>query len=180
MDTMIFTQTIGWIASLCAVCSYCFKNVRSVRIVNCIAAGFFIAYGLMLDAPAIIIGNATLAIVHLSYLLSHDQVGTWIESHLKTTFSIFAVYAIVCIMWTCISTNMNVTEIIGTVSFVGFVGGFLIPKEIPMRSVCSIALIGNIIYAILLVSPQVGLTNTVSLIANIVRLVQVVRQKTKR
>lgn len=177
MDSTVLIEIFGWAASICAVCSYCFKNVHMVRIVNCIAAAFFIAYGVMLDAPAVVVMNATLAIVHIAYLCSHDRVGMLIKQHMKATFAVFAIYAVICIAWVCTSTAFNLTEIVGIVSSVGFVGGFLLPQERPMRCICSLALIVNIIYAFMLASPQIAITNGVSLVVNIVRLVQ--RQELK-
>lgn len=176
MDIALLTQIFGWAASICAVISYTFKNTRNIRIVNCVAAAFFIAYGFLLGAPAVIVMNATLAAVHIAYLTSHDKFGDIIKTHLKMLTAIFIVYAISCISWVCISTNMNMTEIVGIISSVGFVGGFMLPKERPMRCVCSAALIVNIVYAFMLASPQIAITNSVSLIVNIVRLVQGIRE----
>lgn len=180
VDTAIIIQALGWVASLFAVGSYCCKDVRTVRIVNCIAAAFFIAYGSMMGAPAVVVMNATLAVVHLAYLLSNDRIGAVIEKHGKATTAVFAVYAFACFSWVCVSTNMNVAEIVGIVSSVGFVGGFLLPQERPMRTVCSAALVANIVYAVMIASPQIAITNGVSLIVNIVRLFQLQSKQKKQ
>ena len=180
VDTAIIIQALGWAASLFAVGSYCCKDVRTVRIVNCIAAAFFIAYGSMMGTPAVVVMNATLAVVHLAYLLSNDRIGAVIEKHGKVTAAVFAIYAIACVSWVCASTSMNLSEIVGIVSSVGFVGGFLLPKERPMRTVCSIALVVNIVYAVMIVSPQIAVTNGVSLVVNIVRLFQMQSKQKKQ
>lgn len=180
MDTAVIIQALGWTASLFAVGSYCCKNVRAVRIVNCIAAAFFVAYGSMMGTPAVVVMNATLAVVHLAYLLSNDKIGAAIEAHGKATATVFAIYALACISWVCISTDMNLSEIVGIVSSVGFVGGFLLPMERPMRAVCSAALVVNIIYAIMIASPQIAVTNGMSLIVNIVRLLQMQSEQKKQ
>lgn len=177
MDIVLLTQIFGWAASICAVISYTFKNTRNIRIVNCVAAAFFIAYGFLLGAPAVIVMNATLAAVHIAYLVSHGKFGDIVRNHPKMLAVIFIVYAISCIAWVCVSTNMNMTEIVGIISSVGFVGGFMLPKERPMRCVCSAALIINIAYAFMLASPQIAITNSVSLVVNIIRLVQAHAEK---
>lgn len=172
MDIGIIAQIAGWIASVLAIFSYSMQDVRKIRLVNCVAAAFFIAYGFLLGAPAIVIGNATLACVHLTYLFSHDRFGEVIAKHFRTSILVFTVYAATSIIWVSMSTNMNIAEILGIVSSVAFVGGFLLPREVPMRVTCSIALVMNVLYAFLIASPQVALTNSVSLAVNVFRLVQ--------
>lgn len=180
VDTAIIIQALGWAASLFAIGSYCCKNVHAIRVVNCVAASFFIAYGSMMGAPAVVVMNATLAVVHLAYLWSNDRIGAVIEEHGKVTVSVFAIYAIACVSWVCASTSMNLSEIVGIVSSVGFVGGFLLPKERPMRTVCSAALVANIVYAVMIASPQIAITNGVSLVVNIVRLFQLQSKQKKQ
>lgn len=167
MDISLVIQVIGWIASLTAVASYSCSKVRNIRIINCVASAFFITYGILLGAPTLIIGNATLALVHLCYLFSCDKFGNYLARHRAGMWIVFGIYAVAMMGYVAVSTSLNTTELVGTLSAVGFVGGFLMSKERPMRSVCSVFLVGNIIYAAMIFSPQVALTNGVSLAVNL-------------
>lgn len=169
MDMFAIAQILGWIAALTATVSYAFKNIRQIRIVNCIAAVFFIIYGALIASPAIIIGNATLAAVHIAYLASDDKFGDLLSSHRKAMWIVFAAYAVFMVSFTYIGT-VSLIEVLGTVSAVGFVGGFLLNDEKSMRIVCSIFIVSYIVYAGFIASAQMAFTNGLSLIVNIVQL----------
>lgn len=172
MDIGSVTQITGWTASVLAILSYSLRDVREIRIANCCAAAFFIVYGALMGAPAIVAMNATLALVHIAYLLTDGSFKRLIESHPRASMSAFGAYAAASIFWVALSTGMDFVEIVGIVSSVAFVGGFLLPREASMRVTCSVALAMNIAYAFLIASPQIALTNSVSLVVNIVRLIQ--------
>lgn len=177
LDIQFIAQVFGWIASILAVASYSFSNVTRIRIVNCTAACFFIAYGIIIAAPAVIISNATLALVHICYLATKGRFGDIISSHAKISIIVFICYAVAMIPLSLLMTSSSsfAVELLGIVSSIGIVGGFLLPDEKAMRTVCSIALIFNIAYAALITSFQIIVTNSVALCVNIVGLIRYVR-----
>lgn len=177
LDIQLIAQVFGWIASILAIASYAFKKVEHVRIVNCTAACFFVAYGIIIEAPAVIISNVTLALVHICYLGTRNKFGELISSHAKMTGAVFACYAIAMVPLSLAMTSSASpgVELLGVLSSIGVVGGFLIPSEKAMRTVCSVALVFNIAYAVLISSLQIVITNAVALCVNIAGLVRCIR-----
>ena len=65
------TEWIGYIAMAFLVLSFIPKQLQWVRMINLIACGFFIAYGILLGWKLpIIISNGLVALVQLYHLLS--------------------------------------------------------------------------------------------------------------
>lgn len=169
----VTAQALGWIASIIAICSYGCKDFRRVRIVNLIGAIFFVAYGVMIAAPAIVIGNATIGAIQFSYLASHDRIGNTIAKHRVATWGLFGIYAVAMITWTASNVLSGATvaaELLGTVSAVGIAAGFLMSDERKMRIICSICSAGNVAYAGLIASAQMAITNAVALGVNLWRM----------
>lgn len=69
MDSITFTDWIGYIASGLLIISFMMKNVRTLRVINSFGCAFFIYYGILLgnDLP-IIITNLFIVIFNLYYL----------------------------------------------------------------------------------------------------------------
>lgn len=169
----VTAQALGWIASIIAICSYGCKDFRRVRIVNLIGAIFFVAYGVMIVAPAIVIGNATIGAIQFAYLASHDRIGNTIAKHRAATWGLFGIYAVTMIAWTVSNVLSGATvaaELLGTASAVGLAAGFLMSDERKMRIICSICSAGNVAYAGLIASAQMALTNAVALGVNVWRM----------
>lgn len=173
VDIALVTQTLGWLASLCGICSYACKDFHSVRIVNLVSCIFFVAYGALLGAPAIIIGNGTIGLIHMAYLVSHNRFGDVVKRHFAITWILYAAYAAVMVCWTAsqvVFDGSNAAEIVGTISAVGLVAGFLMSDEKKMRWICSAFTVGYIAYAILIASAQMAIMNGFALAVNIWRM----------
>lgn len=69
MDSITFTDWIGYIASGIVIISFMMKNVRNLRIINSFGCAFFIYYGILLgnDVP-IIITNTFILSLNFYYL----------------------------------------------------------------------------------------------------------------
>lgn len=69
MDSITFTDWIGYLASALLIISFMMKNVRTLRIINSFGCAFFIYYGVLLgnDLP-IIITNLFIVVFNLYYL----------------------------------------------------------------------------------------------------------------
>lgn len=69
MDSITFTDWIGYIASGLLIISFMMKNVRTLRIINSFGCAFFIYYGILLEnALPIIITNAFILSSNIYYL----------------------------------------------------------------------------------------------------------------
>lgn len=64
------TEWIGYLASAGVLTSFLMKDIRTLRIINSIGCGFFIAYGFMLQTSwPIIITNVAIVIINFYYLV---------------------------------------------------------------------------------------------------------------
>lgn len=63
-------EYVGYAASFFVLLSFVMKDIRTLRLVNIVGCGFFIAYGLLLPGLSwpIIITNAAIVLVNLYYL----------------------------------------------------------------------------------------------------------------
>jgi len=60
---------VGYLASIILMCSFLMKDVMKLRIVNSVACGLFVVYGLMLGSWPVVISNGFILCVNLWYLL---------------------------------------------------------------------------------------------------------------
>lgn len=168
-------EILGWMAAAFVVASYAYKNVRSMRVVNSVASLLFAIYGVLIGAPSIIVLNVTLVAVNMAYIFSDGKFGEVITRYKKASALAFAVYSASILGWVFATSGSNFVEIIGIVSSIGFIAGFMLPNEKEMRTVCCVAVALNIVYAIMIGSTQIVFTNSLSLIVNIVRLFMIMR-----
>jgi inner membrane protein len=63
-------QSIGWVATLIFACSYFFRKPSSLRVVQAIAALLWIAYGIIIEAPPVIVANVVVAAMALVSVLA--------------------------------------------------------------------------------------------------------------
>lgn len=169
----LIAQGIGWIASIVAMASYFFKSIRTVRIVSLASCGIFLAYGIMIASVSVIVCNVSIAIIHVLYLVTAGNIGIVIRTNVRKVIAIFAIYtaAMVALSWDAIVTSaIPVIEAIGTISGIGLAGAFLIPDERKMRATCCALSICWIVYAASIASPQILVTNVVSMTANVMNL----------
>lgn len=179
MDMGILAQILGWAATILAMTSYGFKKVKTLRIVNLTAAVLFVTYGALIFAPAIIIGNASIAVVHILHLTTKGNFAKFLKDRPAVVWGIFFIYAAIMLAWTCWQVWMGTVvaaEILGTISAVGMVGAFLIGDEKKMRMTSMIFTVGNIIYSALVISAQMIVTNVVALWMNWMRHRESARQ----
>jgi len=62
-------EMVGILAGLLILCSFVFKNVKTIRIVNIFAAIAFIVYGVLMNSYSLIIMNSILVLIHIYYLI---------------------------------------------------------------------------------------------------------------
>lgn len=62
---MALIDLIGWLAAALFAASYFLKNPKNLRIIQAIAAIFWIWYGLKLNSAQVVITNATVVIMAL-------------------------------------------------------------------------------------------------------------------
>ena len=64
------TEMIGYLASLAVLVSFLMKNLKTLRIVNCVGCGLFVTYGILLEySVPIIVTNVAIIIINTVYLL---------------------------------------------------------------------------------------------------------------
>lgn len=69
-----FTDIIGYLASITVLLSFLMKNIRTLRAVNSIGAGFFIWYGVLLDfSIPIIFTNVAIVCINVFYLVKAQK-----------------------------------------------------------------------------------------------------------
>lgn len=74
-DPFSITEIIGYLASLLVLLSFLMKDIKTLRIVNCVGCGVFILYGFMLSVSwPIVITNVAIVIINLVYLLKPQKV----------------------------------------------------------------------------------------------------------
>lgn len=171
MDMII--DIFGWTASILLIVSYACKNVTYLRILNMAASICFIVYGVLLNAPSIIILNASLFIVNICHLKFKEKFANFIADNKVKVIVTFCIYAIAMLIIAVTTSDGLLVEVIGTISSIIFVAGFIMSNERDMRIVCSIGTVLNIIYAILVSAVPVIVTNSCSLGVNVFRLSQV-------
>ena len=66
-------EFLGFIASLFILISFIPKNVKLIRIINCIACLFWIAYGFLSNALSIWTMNILILLVNLIHLLKKNN-----------------------------------------------------------------------------------------------------------
>lgn len=169
IDYSLIAQGIGWAASIFALASYGFKSVAAVRAVNLVGAVLFVIYGVMIAAPGVVMGNAGLAAVQILYLATRGRFADIAEQHRGIVWAAFGTYAAAMGAWVGVAVvwaGMPISEILGVIAAAGLIGGFLMADESKMRGVCAWATVAWILYAMLIGSVQVGITNAVALGVN--------------
>ena len=74
VTTFNFTDIIGYIASAVVLVSFVMKDIKTLRIINCIGCAFFVAYGVLLDySLPIIITNLAIVGINIFYLLKSNK-----------------------------------------------------------------------------------------------------------
>ena len=66
-------EMIGIMAGLLVVCSFLFRNIRVIRIVNIFAAITFVVYGVFIKSYAVVITNSALILIQLFYLFTMNK-----------------------------------------------------------------------------------------------------------
>jgi len=68
---MEVVEIVGYSASFFVMLSFLMKNMTTLRLVNTVGCGFFVAYGIMLSPTSwpIIIPNVFICCINLYYLL---------------------------------------------------------------------------------------------------------------
>ncbi len=74
---MTTTEAIGWAATAMFAASYLFRNPRTLRVVQALAAAFWILYGLRLDALPVIISNLAVGLLAVGSLLVRPGNRSW-------------------------------------------------------------------------------------------------------
>lgn len=166
---MSLADIIGWVSAIALASSYALTNIRSMRIANSLGCIGFITYGALLSLPSIILLNACLLLIHLCYLLAPRASEKVMTDHLRTVFILLGIFSIAFIAFTVV-VGYSWQEMVGVISSLMFVFGWILPDEGKMRKVCAVALSLNIIYAALVASLQVIVTNSISLVINIRQL----------
>lgn len=73
MENIGFTDVVGYLASLGVLISFLMKDIKTLRVVNCIGCGLFIVYGFLLHySIPIIITNAAILIINLVSLFKKN------------------------------------------------------------------------------------------------------------
>ena len=170
---------LGWVGALALVTSYLLTNMRVMRIANSIGCMALITYAAILGLPSVILMNASCLFIHICYLLFPNRTEDIMKSHMREVYIAFSVYCVAFLSYSVIS-GYSWQEMIGVVSSLGFIGGWMLPSERRMRIVCAAAIAMNIAYAVLVFSPQVIFSNSVSLVINIARLVHMGKSETNR
>lgn len=67
-------ELIGYFASALVLLSFFMKNIKTLRMVNCVGCSFFVAYGVMLGSIPIIITNVAILCVNFYYLVLKDRI----------------------------------------------------------------------------------------------------------
>lgn len=62
------TEWVGYAASISVLVSFLMRDIRTLRIVNCIGCVFFVAYGVLLESIPIIVTNTTIVGINFYYL----------------------------------------------------------------------------------------------------------------
>lgn len=74
-DPFSVTEIVGYLASLLVLVSFLMRNLRTLRIVNCVGCAAFIVYGFMLAISwPIVITNVAIVVINLVYLLKPKKV----------------------------------------------------------------------------------------------------------
>lgn len=74
MDIIIFTEYIGYLASIVIMVSFLMKNIITLRIINSIGGLLFVVYGVLLSMSIpIIVTNVFVVSVNFYYLAKHYQ-----------------------------------------------------------------------------------------------------------
>jgi membrane-bound ClpP family serine protease len=66
-------EILGLIATIIVFISFTFKNIKWLRIVDTIGAVVFVVYACLINAWSLIICNAGIAIVNITYLLLAER-----------------------------------------------------------------------------------------------------------
>jgi uncharacterized transporter YbjL len=64
------TEYVGYAASIAVLISFLMKKMKTLRLVNILGCGLFVAYGILLSSIPIIITNAAICLIHLYFLAS--------------------------------------------------------------------------------------------------------------
>ncbi|HET8752787.1 MAG TPA: uroporphyrinogen decarboxylase [Salinimicrobium sp.] len=68
-----YVEWFGYLASFFVLLSFLMRNIITLRYVNSIGCGFFVAYGIMLDSWPIIITNVAIVLVNFYYLFLNKK-----------------------------------------------------------------------------------------------------------
>lgn len=63
------TEYIGYAASAAVLVSFLMKDIRTLRVVNTVGCGLFIAYGLLLGSVPVIVTNVAIVGINVFYLI---------------------------------------------------------------------------------------------------------------
>ena len=66
-------EIFGYISMLVVLLSTTMKDIKKLRIINSIACGMFIVYGLLLGAYPIVIMNVLVIVIHLFRLIKGEK-----------------------------------------------------------------------------------------------------------
>lgn len=66
---MSIVDFIGYLAPVCLVVSFLFKNVTKLRIVNSVGSLLFVTYGLLIGAYPVVVANAIIVGINIYHLL---------------------------------------------------------------------------------------------------------------
>ncbi|GAB5417349.1 MAG: hypothetical protein Crog4KO_29310 [Crocinitomicaceae bacterium] len=66
-----YIDYIGYGASLFVLLSFFMKKIATLRMVNIVGCGLFIAYGILLESNPIIITNVSIVLVNVYYLTQY-------------------------------------------------------------------------------------------------------------
>ena len=65
-----FTEIIGYLASVTVLISFLMRDIRKLRMVNCLGCALFVFYGVLLNSSIpIIFTNTVIFMVNIYYLL---------------------------------------------------------------------------------------------------------------
>ena len=68
-STASFREAIGMAASILVCVSLCMKRIKGLRIINMLGSAIFIAYGILLRSPSILVLNGFAVAVNIYYLV---------------------------------------------------------------------------------------------------------------
>ena len=68
-DLFNYTELLGYLASLVILISFLMKDIKKLRIINCVGCGLFVMYGVLLFSIPLIITNVAIMVINIVYLV---------------------------------------------------------------------------------------------------------------